>query len=63
MNHPWQQPIRPLEVNPNVAPGQWFPVLFIAPYPVDTIHVHGWQVLTYGGVHWTSQSAMLRTAD
>lgn len=58
MNHPWQQPIRPLEVNPNVAPGQWFPVLFIRP-ATD----RSWQVMSYNGILWNSDDAMLRTAD
>jgi len=59
MNHPWQQPIRPLEVHPLANPdNMWYPVLFIKP-GTDC----GWQVITHNGVLWESCDAMLRIAD
>ena len=59
MNLPWQQPIRPLEVHPLANEnGTWYPVLFIRP-ATD----RGWQVISYNGILWQNESAVLRTAD
>lgn len=58
MNHPWQQPIRPLEVNPNSQPYHWYTVLFIRPR-TD----HGWEVISAGGHVYDDDEAMLRIAD
>lgn len=56
MNHPWQQPTRPLEVHPLVnEDGIWYPVLFIRPATDQ-----GWQVISYNGILWENDSAMLR---
>ena len=56
MNHPWQQPIRPLEVQPNGARDLWIPVLFIA---VDQLN-DGWKVLSIGGHVYRDDEALLR---
>jgi hypothetical protein len=63
MNHPWQQPIRPMELKPNVAhPDQfWIPVLFIAPYEMEGFW--GWEALTVGGKLWDDSNAMIREVD
>jgi len=59
MNHPWQQPIKPLEVHPLAnEDGMWYPVLFIRP-ATD----RGWQVISFSGILWESSDALLRTAD
>ena len=59
MNHPWQQPVKPLEVHPLVNDEHiWYPVLFIRP-ATD----RGWQVITFNGILWESSDAMLRTAS
>ena len=58
MTHPWQQPIRPLEVNPNNT-DLWIPVMFIA---VDE-HDVGWIVISMGGHRYRPHNSMLRTAD
>ena len=59
MNHPWQQPICPLEVHPMVNENdRWFPVLFIRP-GTD----RGWEVITRNGVVWESDNALIRPAD
>lgn len=58
MNHPWQQPIRPLEVNPNQAPDLWIAVLFIRPSTA-----HGWEVISAGGHTYNEDDALLRFAD
>ena len=56
MNHPWQQPIRPLEVHPRMADDdRWFPVIFIRP-----CNDHGWEVITRNGVNWSDDSALIR---
>lgn len=56
MNHPWQQPIRPLEVHPLANPdGTWYPVLFVRP-ATD----RGWQVISYNGILWESCDALIR---
>jgi len=55
MNHPWQQPIRPLEVNPNETPELWITVLFIRPFGDD-----GWEVISAGGHKYHDGNAMLR---
>ena len=54
MNHPWQQPIRPLEV---VIDGTDFAklVLFIRPSGE-----HGWEVITTSGARWSSERAIIR---
>jgi len=57
MNHPWQQPIRPLEVYPTELK-MWRPVLFIRP-KTD----RGWEVITMSGSQWSSNEAVLRHAD
>jgi hypothetical protein len=59
VNHPWQQPIKPLEVHPLANDEHmWYPVLFIRP-ATD----RGWQVITHNGILWESTDAMLRTAS
>ena len=55
MNHPWQQPIRPLEVNPNQTPELWIVVLFIRPRTGN-----GWEVISAGGHTYNEDDAMLR---
>lgn len=55
MNHPWQQPIRPLEVNPNEAPGLWVLVLFIRPSAWGS-----WEVTSAGGHIYNDETAILR---
>ena len=56
MNHPWQQPIRPLEVR---VPDSdiWVPVIFIR--PAEGVVV-GWEVITRAGVKWTHLDTHLR---
>ena len=58
MNHPWQQPIRPLEVLiPDVQNPErtfWVPVIFIRP-----LHPRGWEVMTYVGNVWNSDQASI----
>jgi hypothetical protein len=65
MNHPWQQPIRPLEVTPNSQPGHWYMVLFIRPIspwgPAD--NYGGWEVISEGGHVYRDENSMLRIAD
>ena len=56
MNHPWQQPIRPLEVQPNQT-DLWIMVLFIRP---DTMC--GWEVISAGGHIYVEDDALLRIA-
>ena len=56
MNHPWQQPIRPLEVQPNNT-DLWIMVLFIRPRTGN-----GWEVISAGGHTYDEDDAMLRTA-
>ena len=58
MNHPWQQPIRPLEVQANMKPNLWVMVMFIRPYGGQ-----GWEVISAGGHHYHDGNAMLRTVD
>lgn len=58
MNHPWQQPIRPLEVNPNNQPGHWYMVLFIRPRN----NTGGWDVMSVGGHVYGEKESMLRLA-
>ena len=56
MNHPWQQPIRPLEVLiPNTD--FWATVLFIRPR-TD----RGWEVITMAGIRWSDHEAEMRHA-
>ena len=54
MNHPWQQPIRPLEVYPRELE-VWRPVLFIRPG-----FERGWEVMTAAGAVWTTDDASIR---
>lgn len=66
MNHPWQQPIRPLEyiVRSEIPTGElpdgvtwrpiWSPVLFIRP------REYGWEIIGQHGTRWTDETAMLR---
>lgn len=60
MSNYWQQPIRPMEVKPNVAPPSqaWIPVLFIAAYELGGRF--GWEALTTGGQVWDDSNAMIR---
>lgn len=60
MNHPWQQPIRPLEywilpVN-RTDPGNpfWFDVMFIR--PTDD----GFEVIGENGARWDARAIMIR---
>lgn len=70
MNHKWQQPIRPLEVNPNNQPGQWYMVLFIKPVEVVSKYLNGvhtpgyttWLVMSSGGHVYNASNSMLREA-
>jgi hypothetical protein len=70
MNHPWQQPIRPLEVNPNGQPGHWYSVIFIraldvVPKSLNGVKTEGyttWQVISAGGHTYDHGDSMLRTA-
>ena len=57
MNYQWQQPIRPLEVNPNGS-DLWIAVLFIRPSTA-----HGWEVISAGGHTYDEDDALLRFAD
>lgn len=60
MNHPWQQPIRPLEVHPNNnQTGVWYPVLFIRPRN----NMGGWDVMSTGGYVYGEKDALIRFAD
>jgi len=54
MNHPWQQPIRPLEVAPDRC-DTWKLVLFVRPSGE-----HGWEVITTSGARWSSERALIR---
>jgi hypothetical protein len=54
MNHPWQQPIRPLEVCPDKAT-IWCRVLFIRPRTP-----RGWEVIVESGNVWTSDDSCIR---
>jgi hypothetical protein len=54
MNHPWQQPIRPLEVKPDKS-AIWCRVLFIRP-----VHPRGWEVIVESGNVWTSDNSCIR---
>lgn len=55
MNHPWQQPIRPLEVLIPNNVNFWATVLFIRPRGD-----RGWEVITMAGVNWSDQETSLR---
>lgn len=57
MNHPWQQPIRPLEVQPNGVRDLWVIVLFIRPTQC------GWEVISAGGHLYDQEDALIRPAD
>ena len=54
MNHPWQQPIRPMEVYPTELE-MWRPILFIRPRTNG-----GWEVITVAGGVWTDETASIR---
>lgn len=66
MNHPWQQPIRPLEYairKEVVVPDDsgeydyrpaWSAVLFVRP------REGGWEIMGFWGTRWTDETAMLR---
>ena len=54
MNHPWQQPIRPLEVYPTPLE-LWRPVLFIRPRTNG-----GWEVTTVAGSTWSNDDSTIR---
>ncbi len=56
MNQPWQQPIRPLEVQPN-GTDLWIMVLFIRVHNPD-----GWEVISAGGHSYDEEDAILRIA-
>jgi len=55
MNHPWQQPIRPLEVLVPRTANCWATVLFIRP-KTD----RGWEVITMVGSRWSSDETEVR---
>jgi hypothetical protein len=57
VNHPWQQPIRPLEV---LIPktDMWATVLFIRPRTT-----RGWEVVSMAGNVWNDLEAELRYAQ
>ncbi len=53
MNHPWQQPIRPLWVIPDsMSYGKY--VLFIRPRST-----RGWEVIVTSGNVWTDENSMI----
>lgn len=66
MNHPWQQPIRPLEylVRSEIPTDElpegvtwrpiWTAVLFIRPRD------YGWEIVSITGTRWTDETAILR---
>lgn len=65
MNHPWHQPIRPLEyqVRSDIPDEErseeyyrpiWTAVLFIRPRD------YGWEIVSIYGTRWTDQTAILR---
>lgn len=66
MNHPWQQPIRPMEylVTSDIPTGPqpegvvwrpiWTRILFIRPRD------YGWEILSITGTRWTDETAMIR---
>ena len=56
MNHPWQQPVTPLEIAVTGV-DEWKRVLFIRP-----CGDRGWQVITTTGSVWTSEKALIRPA-
>lgn len=56
MNHPWQQPITPLEIAVTGV-DKWIRVLFIRPSGE-----RGWQVISTTGCLWTSENALIRPA-
>ena len=58
MNHQWQQPIRPLEVQPNNT-DLWIMVLFIRPRN----YTGGWDVMSAGGHVYGEKDALIRRAD
>jgi hypothetical protein len=56
MNHPWQQPIRPMDIHPdNDDHGNRYRVLFIRPTGNDG----GWEVITVGGHKWTNHNSLI----
>ena len=60
MNHPWQQPIRPLEYRLLESQSKqqfWYRVLFMR--PTDD----GYEVIGQHGRRWDSTEIMLRTVD
>jgi hypothetical protein len=57
MNFPWEQPARPLDVQPN-GTDLWIPVLFMRPCVAA-----GWEVISMGGHTYDSDDSMLRTVD
>ena len=58
MNHQWQQPIRPLEVQwEDDWDEEWIPVVFIRPDDVS-----GWEVICIGGTTYHGENATLRVA-
>lgn len=69
MNHPWQQPIRPLEylVRSEIPTEElpdnvewrpvWWPVLFIRP------RHYGWEIISTTGAHWTDETAIIRQVN
>lgn len=56
MNHPWQQPIRPIryQLMTTEHRDRWSPVLFIR--PTDT----GWEILGEPGVVWDQSAVRLQ---
>ncbi len=68
-DQPWQQPIRPMELQPNVEKnGTWYPVMFFRVWVVfiqeDAFTVpwkdEGWEAMTTGGNVWNNKNAMIR---
>ncbi len=57
MKFNWEQPTRPVDVQPN-GTDLWIPVLFMRP-DVAT----GWEVISMGGHTYDSDDSMLRIAE
>jgi hypothetical protein len=61
MKHPWQQPIRPMEVR-TIPDGLWVKVLFIRPERINN-QDRGWEVISTAGTIHCSDSSYLRWFD
>ena len=57
MNHPWQQPIRPLYIIPD-GNGFRCDVIFIRP-----LSTRGWEVIVLSGNVYSNENAMMYAYD